>query len=230
MQHETETVASMSAKAGPPISVSLATLAGYDVGELLMLATLAYTLLLIGHKLWSIFVELRERRRSPASYRDSQRGVISRMPLAVLALSASALVGLAVHEGYRGEAYVPVPGDRPTIGFGDAQGVKMGQRTEPVRALIRLNAQADAFQRDMRACIGDVPLHHHEWDAYVSLTFNIGSSAFCKSTLVRELRKTPPDYTEACDQILRWDRFQGSRLPGLTKRRTEEHATCKGFP
>jgi lysozyme len=152
----------------------------------------------------------------------------TRVKLAALSLSASALVGLAVHEGYRGEAYTPVPGDRPTIGFGDAQGVQMGQRTDPVRALIRLNQQADTFQREMRACIGDVPLHQHEWDAYVSLAFNIGSGAFCRSTLVRLLKQDPPDYQGACDQILRWDKFQGKPLAGLTKRRQDEHRMCVG--
>jgi len=149
-----------------------------------------------------------------------------RVAMAALALSASTLVGLAVHEGYREAAYVPVVGDRPTLGFGDAQGVKLGDRTDPVRALIRLNAQAEVFQREMRSCIGDVPLHQHEWDAFVSLTFNIGSGAFCKSTLVQKLRAG--DYAAACDQILKWDRFQGKPLPGLTKRRKHEHAQCLG--
>lgn len=149
-----------------------------------------------------------------------------RTAIAALALSASTLVGLAVHEGYREAAYIPVAGDRPTLGFGDAQGVKLGDRTDPVRALIRLNAQAEVFQREMRACIGDVPLYQHEWDAYVSLTFNIGSGAFCRSTLVRKLKAL--DYTEACNQILRWDRFQSKPLAGLTKRRKHEHAQCLG--
>jgi lysozyme len=150
----------------------------------------------------------------------------TRVAMASLALSASTLVGIAVHEGYRDTAYTPVPGDRPTLGFGDAQGVKLGDRTDPVRALIRLNAQADTFQREMRSCIGDVPLHQHEWDAFVSLTFNIGSGAFCRSTLVRELKAG--NYRAACDQILRWNRFQGKPLAGLTKRRAAEHAQCLG--
>lgn len=153
---------------------------------------------------------------------------MKRLPIAALTLSAAALVGIAVHEGYRGEAYIPVPGDRPTIGFGDAQGVTMGQRTDPVRALIRLNQQAQTFEREMRDCIGDVPLFQHEWDAYTSLTFNIGSGAFCRSTLVRRLKQTPPDYTGACEQILRWNRFQGRELAGLTKRRQEEYRQCIG--
>lgn len=151
-----------------------------------------------------------------------------RAAIATLALSASTLVGLAVHEGYREAAYIPVPGDRPTLGFGDAQGVKLGDRTDPVRALIRLNAQADTFQQAMKSCIGDVPLYQHEWDAYVSLTFNIGSGAFCKSTLVQKLRAG--DYAGACDQIRVWTKFKGKDLPGLVKRRAEEHAKCVGKP
>ena len=149
-----------------------------------------------------------------------------RTAIGALALSASTIVGLAVHEGYREAAYIPVAGDRPTLGFGDAQGVKLGDSTDPVRALIRLNAQAEVFQREMRACIGDVPLYQHEWDAYVSLTFNIGSGAFCRSTLVRKLKAL--DYAGACAEVLRWDRFQGKPLAGLTKRRKHEHAQCLG--
>lgn len=150
----------------------------------------------------------------------------TRIAVAALSLSATALVGLALHEGYRGEAYVPVAGDRPTLGFGDAQGVKMGDKTTPVRALVRLNAQAEAFQRELRACIGDVPMFQHEWDAVVSWTFNVGSEAACGSTLVRKLQAG--DYAGACKELLRWDRFKGKRLPGLTKRREAEYRQCLG--
>lgn len=151
---------------------------------------------------------------------------MSRFHLAGLTLSAAALVTLAMHEGYRSEAYIPVKGDRPTIGFGDAQDVRPGDKTDPVRALIRLNQQTETFQRDMKDCIGNVPLYQYEWDAYVSLTFNIGEGAFCKSTLVRKLKDR--DYVGACGEILRWDKFKGKSLPGLTKRRKEEHAQCIG--
>lgn len=153
--------------------------------------------------------------------------MIKRTRIAALSLSAAALVGVAVHEGYRGEAYIPVPGDRPTLGFGYAgPEVQMGQRTDPVRALIQLNATADRFQREMKTCIGDVPMFQHEWDAYFSLAYNIGTGAFCRSTLVRKLKSG--DYAGACDEILKWDRFQGKPLAGLTKRRQQEHQQCLG--
>lgn len=151
---------------------------------------------------------------------------MNRTLVASLTLSASALVGLAVHEGYRGEAYIPVKGDRPTLGFGDAQGVKPGDKTDPVRALIRLNQQANVFQQQMRQCIGDVPMYQHEWDSIISWSFNVGSKAACGSTLVRKLQAF--DYAGACKELLRWNRFQGSVLPGLTKRRQDEYRQCMG--
>lgn len=151
---------------------------------------------------------------------------MNRTLVASLTLSASALVGLAVHEGYRDEAYIPVKGDRPTLGFGDAQGVKIGDKTDPVRALIRLNQQADVFQQQMRQCIGDVPMYQYEWDAIISWAFNVGSRAACGSTLVKKLQAF--DYAGACDELLRWDRFNGKPLAGLTKRRQEEHKLCAG--
>ncbi len=152
---------------------------------------------------------------------------MNRTLVASLSLSASALVGLAVHEGYREEAYIPVKGDRPTLGFGDAQGVKPGDKTDPIRALIRLNQQADVFQQQMKQCIGDVPMYQYEWDAVISWSFNIGAKAACGSTLVKKLQEL--DYSGACAELMRWNRFQGSPLPGLTKRREMEYRQCMGL-
>lgn len=143
-----------------------------------------------------------------------------------IAASAALLIGIAVHEGYRGEAYIPAPGDVPTIGFGDTHGVQLGDTTDPVRALIRLGEHVDRAQRDMRACIGDVALYQHEWDAYVSLAYNIGTGAFCGSTLVRKLKSG--DYAGACAEIKRWVYFQGRVLPGLVNRREAEYRMCMG--
>lgn len=151
---------------------------------------------------------------------------MSRIRLAALSLSATALIGLAVHEGYSDRAIIPVPGDVPTIGFGDTHGVKMGDRTDPVRALIRLGQHAETFQRDLRQCIGDVPMHQHEWDAIVSWAYNVGTGAACGSTLVRKLKAG--DYAGACAELLRWDRFKGEPLLGLTIRRKAEYRTCMG--
>lgn len=151
---------------------------------------------------------------------------MQRSHIAALSLSAAALVGIALHEGYRDEAYIPVPGDVPTIGFGTTEGVKMGDRITAPRALVRLLDHANEFETAVRRC-APVPMYQHEFDAYVSLTYNIGAGAFCSSTLVRKLKVG--DYAGACAEILRWDKFNGQPLPGLTKRRREEHAKCLGY-
>lgn len=151
--------------------------------------------------------------------------IAPRAAVAAMVLSASALVGLALHEGYRGEAYVPVPGDVPTIGFGQTGGVRVGDKTTPTRALAKLLSDANSHSEGIKRCI-KVPLHQHEFDAYSSLSYNVGVRAFCQSTLVKHLNAGR--YAEACGQILRWDKFNGKPLRGLTLRRQAEHRTCMG--
>lgn len=150
--------------------------------------------------------------------------------IAGLVLSAGGLIGIASHEGYREAAYIPVPGDIPTIGFGsttnkDGSGVALGQRTNPVAALKRLDEHIEVFEEAVKRC-APVPMHQYEFDAYVSLTYNIGGKAFCNSTLAKKL--IAYDYEGACKEILKWDKFKGNSLPGLTKRRMEEYNACIG--
>lgn len=145
--------------------------------------------------------------------------------IAALSLSAAALVGIALHEGYRDTAYDDGVGVQ-TIGFGTTEGVRPGDRITPERALVRLLADADRTQSDLRACIGPVPMYQHEWDAIVSWAYNIGTGAACKSTLVRRLRAQ--DYPGACAELLRWTRAGGRVLPGLVRRRQAEYQLCMG--
>ena len=152
---------------------------------------------------------------------------MARRTLVAAAASAAALAGIVAWEGYRGTAYDDGGGVQ-TLGFGTTQGVKAGDRIDPVRAVQRLAADADKTARQISACIGPVPLYPHEWDAYVSLAYNIGPTAFCSSTLVKLLHQTPPDYTGACKQILRWNRDNGRVLPGLVRRREAEFKQCMG--
>lgn len=149
-----------------------------------------------------------------------------RTAIAALTLSASTLVGIALHESYRDTAYLPTKNDVPTIGFGTTDGVKMGDKITVERALVKLLADADKYQTAIKGCIGDVPLYQHEFDAYTSLAYNIGTGAFCRSTLVRKLKAGA--YLEACKEILRWDKQAGLTLRGLTIRRQAEYRQCMG--
>ena len=149
--------------------------------------------------------------------------MFKRQDIAAISLSATALVAIALHEGYKENAYLPMAGDIPTIGFGTTSGVKLGDKTSPEKALQVALRDIQKFEGALKQCV-KVPLTQGEYDVYISLSYNIGSGNFCRSTLVKKLNGQ--DYEGACKEILRWDQFQGKRLPGLTKRRQEEYLKC----
>jgi len=150
---------------------------------------------------------------------------MTRLKLAALSLSASALVGIAGWEGYSNTAYQDIV-NIWTIGFGTTHGVKKGQTIDPVKALQRKLTDVQQFEGALKQCI-KVPLHQHEYDAYLSLAYNIGPTAFCNSTLVRRLNES--QYDLACKEILRWDKAGGKVVRGLTLRREAEHRQCMGL-
>jgi len=150
---------------------------------------------------------------------------MNRTNVAALTLSASALVGIVLHEGWSDKPIQPLPGDKLTIGFGTTEGVKPGDTITPPKALVRALQDVQKFEGALRKCVA-VPLHQHEYDAYISLSYNIGSTNFCGSTLVRKLNAQ--DYEGACNEILRWNRFKGVPVRGLTLRRQAEHQRCLG--
>jgi lysozyme len=157
---------------------------------------------------------------------------MKRFPANLTVVSVLAVAAIVGYEGYSPRAYDDGVGVQ-TVGFGstrhpDGTPVKAGETVTPQRAVVMLAKDADRIWREAAACIGDVPLYQYEADAYASLAYNIGSGAFCHSTLVKKLEQTPPDYAGACREILRWNRAGGQVLPGLTKRREAEYRMCKG--
>ncbi len=148
----------------------------------------------------------------------------TRLGIGAIGISAAVFVSIALHEGYREEAYQDAVGVA-TVGYGETAGVRMGDRTTPERALGQLLKSTEKHAGAIRQCI-KVPLYQHEFDAYVSLAYNIGSGNFCRSTLVKKLNAK--DHAGACREIKRWNRVGGKVLPGLTKRREKEYRLCMG--
>lgn len=150
---------------------------------------------------------------------------MNRITIAALSLSAAGFVGLVAWEGYTDTAVIPVPGDVPTIGFGTTDGVRMGDRTTPPKALARALSDVSKFEGAIKKCVR-VPLHQHEYDAATQLAYNIGESAFCGSTVVR--RFNAGDYTGACEAFLMWVKVKGRVVRGLVNRREAERKLCLG--
>lgn len=124
-------------------------------------------------------------------------------------------------EGTRLEAYV-CPAGVLTIGTGHTgPEVHLGLVISEDEATEFLRADLERFERCVESAVGQ-HVAQCEFDACVSLAFNIGCGAFGKSTLVRKIRSG--DYAGAADEFLRWDKAAGKTMKGLTRRRQAERA------
>lgn len=138
------------------------------------------------------------------------------------ALAAAAVALVGGFEGLRTYAYRD-PVGIPTLCFGETRGVKMGDKATPTECKAMLADRLVEFETGMMKCV-KAPLPDKSFTAFLSFTYNVGTGAFCKSTLARKLNSG--DLRGACDELLKWDRAAGIRLPGLTKRRMQERAIC----
>ena len=149
-----------------------------------------------------------------------------RLAVAALSLSAAGLVSIANLEGFSEDAYIPIPGDVPTIGFGSTEGVKMGDTITPQKALERLLRDVGVAESAIGRCV-KVPLSQSEYNAFTTFAFNVGAEAFCSSTLVKKLNAG--DYAGACQELRRWVYVDGRRVQGLVNRREAEYRLCMGI-
>lgn len=68
------------------------------------------------------------------------------------------------------------------------------------------------------------PLSEFKRAALYSFTFNVGTDAFSKSTLLRKLNAG--DHVSACDEMRRWVYAGGMKWKGLLNRRDMERSLC----
>ena len=112
-----------------------------------------------------------------------------------------------------------------TIGIGstryaDGSPVKANQALPNEGAALMLLTKTVAAYEHTVNTVG-VELTQNEYDALVSLCYNIGSGNFVSSTLVKMLKAGEPK-SEVAKQFLRWDKAGGKPLAGLTRRRNAE--------
>ena len=152
-----------------------------------------------------------------------QKGYAMRKTAGWLAVAVSVVGGF---EGLRQSAYLD-PVSIPTICYGETRGVKLGDTKTKDECDAMLMQRLMDFEREVSRCVS-VPMNDSLRVATVSLAYNIGHVAFCKSSLVKRLNVG--DRAGACDEFLKWDKARVGgvlvTLPGLAKRRMKERELC----
>ena len=113
-----------------------------------------------------------------------------------------------------------------TIGFGttvypDGIRVKQGDHCTVEQAKSFFQHDLKRFQASVNNTVR-VMLSQNQFDALVSLSYNIGQNAFNNSTLLKCLNAG--NYQAAADQFLVWSKGGGQIFKGLVRRREVERA------
>lgn len=121
----------------------------------------------------------------------------------------------------------PATGGEPiTIGIGHTGGVRMGDEMTEEEAMATLARDLRRFEKGVDEAVHR-RLEQHQFDACVSLSFNIGLGNFKNSTLVKKLNNG--DDAGAAVEFLRWDRANGKQMRGLSRRRRAESLVFAGM-
>lgn len=143
-------------------------------------------------------------------------------------MSDAGIAALKGYEGVRLSAYPdPATGGAPwTIGVGHTGvDVRKGLTITEARADELLREDLARFEAGVNAAAPKAT--QGQFDALVSLAFNIGLGNLQSSTLLR--KHNAGDYDGAAAQFAVWNRAAGKVMPGLTKRRLSETRMYKGL-
>lgn len=147
----------------------------------------------------------------------------------IAAGAAAAVVALAVTlvkpwEGYEPEPYRDIVGVL-TVCYGETRNIEP-RRYSQAECEAKLNSRLGQYLMELSNCV-TVPLRRHEWAALLSWSYNVGTTAACKSTLIRKVNSGAAS-AEFCAELKKWVYAGGKRVRGLVNRREAEYRMCMG--
>lgn len=176
-------------------------------------------------------------------------GTRARKLAAALVITAAGAAGISSFEGGdRTTAYIPIKGDRPTIGVGatyyeNGTAVKLEDKITKAQSQRLFQHHLTTYSNVVVKC-ANVPMFEYEFEVYTSLALNVGSDSFCYSSIPIKLKKY--DYLAACKTILEFNKMRDCSKPkvynvkkqkwecalivvkGLDNRRKQEYKICIG--
>lgn len=123
-------------------------------------------------------------------------------------------------EGYSERVYM-CAGGKYTIGYGHTRGVEVGDTCTREQAEKYLREDLRDAEETIEVLI-TVPLAQNQFDALVSLVYNIGSGNFYDSTIRRLINANGGDMEEYRKAWMMWVKSRNKVLKGLVRRREAE--------
>jgi lysozyme len=111
-----------------------------------------------------------------------------------------------------------------TLCDGETLGVKKGDTDTAEGCAIRLDMRLAGFAQEVAKCTPSLRGKDEMWASATSLAYNIGTGAYCKSTVDRQF--DAGNLRAACDAYLMWNKAGGRVVQGLANRRAAERALC----
>lgn len=145
-------------------------------------------------------------------------------PKLVAAAVAITLPALAGFEGVRQWAYRD-PVGVPTYCMGETENVQWGRKYSLAECNALARSRVQQFANGVLACTR-VELTPEQLAALTSFAYNVGTQAYCGSTLAKRVNRG--ELPGACAELERWVYAKGIKLPGLVNRRAAERAMCEG--
>nr|WMC97962.1 lysozyme [Aminobacter aminovorans] len=140
------------------------------------------------------------------------------------AAMAAAVSLIGGYEGLRLNSYQDVIGVW-TACYGETRGIRPSMTFTKAECDAQFAKGLVEFETGMRACLKQpdaVPIK--PYIAFLSLSYNIGLGAFCKSSVARYANAG--DLRAACNRIPAFNKAGGRVIKGLVSRRGDEQKYC----
>jgi GH24 family phage-related lysozyme (muramidase) len=141
-------------------------------------------------------------------------------------LSQSIVTFIQGYEKCRLQSCMPTPNDKPTIGWGTTgSDIVMGMTWTQAQCDARFASDLDNFAQGVTSRLtGDTT--QNQFDALLSLAYNIGLGNFGPSTVLR--MHNAGDFAAVPAHFLDWKYQKGQVLQGLLNRREAEAKVYQG--
>ena len=140
-------------------------------------------------------------------------------------LNNSGYLLITEFEGFSAKPYL-CSAKIPTIGYGSTyysdnkRVTLLDKEITRVQAFEMFKTIADRFASVVSKLVTS-PLNQNQFNALVSLAYNIGTGNFASSTILKKVNKNHNDITIALE-FKKWNKVNKKEVAGLTKRRIYE--------